>query len=97
MAAQDDDISIPANQWTEITAGNVTAIRVQNIGGNPVRLRAAVGQTEPTTIRGGVVLERGEYLGAETTLAEWHPSVVSGNRVYAFAPSGATVLTVSHA
>lgn len=95
MAAQDTDLVIEPNAWTQITAGDTTAIRVQNIGGNDVRLRAAVGEVAPSAEAGGIVLHPGEAISADLTLAQWHPSVVGGNRVYAYC-AGKCKLSVSH-
>jgi hypothetical protein len=94
--AQNTTISLAAGTWTLLTDGNVTALRVVNLGEEPIWLQATVGTTPPTTPAGALPLQPGPVLAADLTLAQLFPGVTGANRVYALAPR-ATSVSVSHA
>lgn len=96
MAARNDNVVLAAGAWTQVTDGDVSAIRVQNIGTGAVWLKARVGTGAIATLGGAICLDPLMTLGADTTLAELFPGVSGGNRVYAWSEGGGLV-SVSHA
>ena len=94
--AQNTTISLTAATWTQLTDGNVTAIRAVNLGIEPIWLQATVGATPPSNTNGGLPLLPGQILAADLTLAQLWPGVSGANRVYAFSPSASKV-SVSNA
>ena len=94
--ARNATIELPAKTWTELTAGNVTTLRVQNLGHQPIMILATVGSVEPTSRDGGLMIQPGFGLTADVTLEHLFPGVAGANRVWAVSPiSGAA--SVSHA
>ena len=94
--ARNDNVTCAANAWTQLTNGDVTALRVQNRGTQALALMATVGATPPSTTAGAIGLDPGEISAADLTLAELFPGVSGANRVYAYAYV-ASVASVSHA
>jgi len=94
--AQNTTLTLTANTWTQVTDGNVTAIRVVNEGIEPIWLQATVGAIAPTSTAGAVSLGAGQVLAADLTLAQLWPGVGGANRVYALSPRASKV-SVSHA
>ena len=87
-----DALIAVSNEWTQLTAGDVSAITFQNQGTDIV-IRVAVGATAPADTDGLIYPPKtGE---ANTLLAELAPGITGGNRVYARSPFGASVW-VSH-
>lgn len=89
------DIAI-TTEWTLLTTGDVTALRVQNLG-NTVLLKATSGATAPTDDAGAIRLDAGDALAANLTLADVWPGVSGGNRVYARALGATSLVSVSYA
>jgi hypothetical protein len=94
--AQNTTLTLAANTWTQLTDGNVTAMRVCNFGTEGIWLQATVGATPPTNTNGGLPLLPGQVMAADLTLADLWPGVSGANRVYAFSPVAAKV-SVSNA
>lgn len=88
-------ITLTASVWTQITAGDVTALRVQNQGGYEVRLKATVGAVAPTDSAGSLILQPYGVISADYVLADLWPGVSGANRVYALCDSPVSV-SVSH-
>lgn len=89
-------ITVAAGVWTQITAGDVTALRVQNQGGWEVALKATVGAVPPTDHAGDFKLAGLSAVAANYLLADVWPGVPGANRVYAWAAQPVN-LSVSHA
>jgi hypothetical protein len=94
--ARNDNVTIPALTWTQLTNANATAIRVQSVILSEVTLQATNGVTAPTTQVGVIVLAGGAVLAADLTIAQLWPGVTGANRVWAFARTP-SVASVSHA
>ena len=94
--ARNDNVTIPATTWTQLTNANATAIRVQSVSGTEIMLQATNGTTAPTTLLGVIVLPGGDVLAADLPIAQLWPGVTGANRVWAFS-SPASVVSVSHA
>jgi hypothetical protein len=94
--ARNDNVTIPALTWTQLTNASATAIRVQSVILSEIRLQATNGVTAPTTQVGVIVLAGGAVLAADLTIAQLWPGVTGANRVWAFALT-ATAASVSHA
>lgn len=89
-------ITLTASVWTQITAGDVTALRVQNQGGYEVRLKATVGAVPPTDSAGALILQPYAAISADYALSSIWPGVAGANRVYALCDAPVSV-SVSHA
>jgi hypothetical protein len=94
--ARNDNVTIPALTWTQLTNANATALRVQSVILSEMTLQATNGTTAPTTQVGVIVLAGGAVLAADLTIAQLWPGVTGANRVWAFAIT-ASVASVSHA
>ena len=88
-------VAVPARTWTQLTNADVSAIRVQNLNGYPIKIMGTVGAVAPTTDAGALVLAAGQAIAADLTLAQLFPGVSGANRVYAFSDAPALV-SVSH-
>ncbi|MBI1620030.1 hypothetical protein [Aquamicrobium zhengzhouense] len=88
-------VTLEAGEWTELTSGDVTAIRVQSLTGAPVRLTAA-GETAPEVFEGYIELNSREIISANYTLADLWPGEEGATRVWAWCSIGGKV-SVSHA
>jgi hypothetical protein len=93
--AYNGTVTIPAQAWTQITAGDVTALRAQPVGFRDVWLMGTVGATPPTSTGGGLLIKEGSILSADLSLADLFPGVAA-TRVYAYC-EGETKVSVSHA
>lgn len=93
---QNTTIDCAALSWTLLTNNDVTALRVANLGVEPVWLEAAVGAVPPTDTLGALPLRPGEILAADLTLAQLFPGIAGANRVYVYCPV-ASKMSVSHA
>lgn len=96
MAARNDNVTLAASAWTQITDGDVTAIRVQNIGTGTVWIKARVGAGALASLGGSICLDPMMTIGADTPLTELFPGVSGANRVYAWSEAGG-IVSVSHA
>ena len=88
-------ITLPAKEWVELTNADVTAIRVQNLTGNPVRL-VATGTSEPSDDTGHIRLNGGEIIAANGTIAALWPGESTATRIWAICDFHGRV-SVSHA
>ena len=93
---QNATVTVPAGTWTQITNANVTALRVQNLNGFPIKIKATAGAVAPTDAAGAITLLPHAAIAADLTLAQLFPGVSGANRVYAFSDAPALV-SVSHA
>lgn len=89
-------VTINARQWTELTGGDATAIRVQSLTGNTVKILATSGTTPPTDDGGAIELADQDVIGANYTLADLWPGVAGARRVWGWCQYRANV-SVSHA
>lgn len=89
-------INLPAGIWTQITAGDVTALRVQNQGCYAVSLKATVGDVAPTNSAGSLTLQPYAAISADYALSSIWPGVPGANRIYALSVLAGSV-SVSHA
>lgn len=96
MPAQNTDVHLPKKTWVLLTSGDVTALRVKEKFGFPVKLKATVGPVAPTNDTGSVDLLGYEGMATDVTLAQLFPGVTGANRVYGYCDY-ATVVSVSHA
>lgn len=94
--AQSANITLAAGEWTQLTNADVSAIRVQNLGGSFVRIHATTGETAPTSVGGAFRVGAGDLLAANVALADLFPGVTAGYRVWAITDYPVTV-SVSHA
>lgn len=88
-----DALIAVSNEWTQLTAGDVSTITFENQG-NDIFVRVTVGATAPSETDG--LLYPPKTGEANILLSELAPGVSGGNRVYARADFGASVW-VSHA
>ena len=91
------DIVLPNNVWTLLTDGNVSALRVQNIGEDVIQIQATSGTTAPTSAAGSIWLNPGEGQAADQTLVALFPGVASAARVWGRPLNAASKASVSHA
>jgi hypothetical protein len=77
MAAQDQIIPVPANEWTRITDNAVGNITFQNMGGYEVQVRITADTTAPAT-GGGLKYLPGQG-EANRALADLRQTVTSGH------------------
>ena len=102
MAARNTDVSLTADTWTQLTASDVTALRVQNMTRFVVIIQATVGATPPAgatladQIKGGIRLLPDMGIATDLTLATMFPGVAGATRVYATCAYNVDV-SVSHA
>ena len=96
MAARNDNVTLAAGAWTQITDGDVTALRVQNVGTGAIWIKARVGAGALASLGGAICLDSMVAIGADMTLADLFPGIAGANRVYAWSDNGGLV-SVSHA
>lgn len=92
--AQNTDITLTAETWTQLTDADVTAITFQNKSGNYVLVKGTTSASAPTDDDGAIRYNPGQG-ERNTSLADLFPGI-SAVRVYARADNGAEVM-VSHA
>ena len=97
--ARHADVTVDETAWTQLTDGDASAIRVQNLSSYAVQLQATAGATAPETAVGRVVLPAGLIVADE--LSVLFGGVAGAARVWArtvgdVSPQSAT-LSVSHA
>ena len=92
--AQNTDITLVADTWTQLTNADVTAITFQNKGPLPIKVKATTGATAPADDAGALVYEseRGEV---DMAMADLFPGI-AGVRLWALARKSVRV-AVSHA
>jgi len=92
--AQNTDVIIPIETWTQITNADVASITFQNKAGNFILIKGTVGASAPSDDDGAVRYNPGQG-ERNVSLSDLFPGVAA-TRVYAYAPTGAEVM-VSHA
>lgn len=97
MAATNTDIDLPYGVWTLLTGADVTAVRVQNIGSDTIRLQATTGTTAPTSVAGSLLVEPTAGVDASVDLADLFPGVSGAARVWARPLNDVSKVAVSHA
>lgn len=93
--AQNTTKNVPADTWTQLTDANVSSITFQNISGNFVLVKGAVGAVTPTDRTGAIRYNPGQG-ERNVLLTDLFPGLSGVNRVYAYSLDGAQVV-VSHA
>lgn len=91
-------ITIPSATWTLLTSNDVTALRLQPLGGD-LYFMGTVGAVAPVGVPsdlGAPVLQSLQFLAADLTLAQLFPGVTGATRVYGYNQTGVRV-SVSHA
>lgn len=88
--AQNANISVPANTWTQITNADATALTFFNNGECDVWLQGTVGAVSPTGGPDGIRYTPGQG-SVNVTLANLFLGVTGVTRIYAFSKSNATV------
>ena len=94
--AANTDVTATKGGPTLLNATAVTALRVQNLGDQPVRLVATATTTPPTVFTGALQLEPYGAFAADYTLAQIFPGVASAAYVWAWPLNNDCVLSVSH-
>jgi uncharacterized protein with WD repeat len=92
--AQNTDISVPKEAWTQLTDADVSSITFQNKSGNFVLIKGTTSASTPTNADGAIRYNPGQG-EPNTSLADMFPGI-SAVRLYAYAPEGALIM-VSHA
>jgi hypothetical protein len=93
---QNTTIALPQRVWTQLTDANVTAITFQNLGATAeIFVKATANTTAPTDQTGAMRYGPGQG-ERNVLLADLFPGVTGAARLWAYAPSGVSVL-VSHA
>ena len=94
--AQNTTVTLTARTWTQVTNSDANAVRVANLGTEPIWVMATVGAVAPTSFAGGLPLLTGQVMAADLSLAQLFPGVAGANRVYVYSPYASQV-SVSHA
>ena len=92
--AQNTDIHLVADTWTELTNANVTSITFQNKGSFYVLVKGTTSASAPTNEDGAIRYNAGQG-ELDTSLAEMFPGI-GALRLFAKAPKPISVM-VSHA
>ena len=92
--AQNTDIVLTADDWTQLTDANVTSITFQNKGTYYMLVKGTTDTTKPTNDDGAARYNPGQG-ERNVTLSDLFPGVAAV-RVWAYAPKSIEVL-VSHA
>ncbi len=93
--ARTDTLTIPANQWLQLTNSDATAVTFQVKGGT-VHLVATVGATPPADFDNALIYRAGQG-EANIPLADLAPGTAGANRVYGYADQGKAEIYISHA
>ena len=94
--AQNLNIALPKETWTQLSNADITALTVQNIGTDDVRIMGTVGAVAPTDVNDGILLPAGQGIKSTDTLAALFPGVAA-TRVYGYSVGGPGGVFVSHA
>lgn len=93
--ARNSTVTVPAVTWTQLTAGDVTAITFQNLGAATLKVKGTVGANAPSDDTGSISYTK--FQGERNVLlSDLFPGVSGANRVYAYIADGGDV-AVSHA
>lgn len=92
--ARNENVTLTAGTWTQLTADDASVVGVQNKGGYAVILMATTAATPPTagTTDGYLLMP---WKDAQLTLATSFPGLTSPVRLYGFCGMAVT-LFVSH-
>jgi hypothetical protein len=95
------DVTVPKRVWTILTDpadATITGVRLQNLGGFPVRIQAKADANAPETlsVQGSLILGPGEIIYATDTLANLFPGVTSPLHLFAWSPA-LVEISVNHA
>lgn len=93
--ARNTTLTLPANDWLQITNANVTALTFQNVGPYGLAIKATVDETEPSDIVGALRYAPGQG-ERSVLLADLFPGIDGAARVWAYCESPSSVF-VSHA
>ncbi len=92
--ARNETVDLSPDSWTQLTSGDVSALRAQNLSGYFVKIMATADTTAPANEDGHLVLAPMAVLAADLTLADLFPGVTSAARVWG---KGTGSVSVSHA
>ena len=92
--AQNADVVLTADDWTQLTDANVTSITFQNKGTYYMLVKGTTDTTKPTSDDGAVRYNPGQG-ERNVALSDLFPGIAAV-RVWAYAPKSIEVL-VSHA
>jgi hypothetical protein len=93
--ARNDDVTLTARQWTQITNDDAPAITFQNKGGYHALVKATVDTTAPTDFSGAIRYNPGQ--GEKNALLDdLFPGLAAPVRLWAWSDEAITVF-VSHA
>lgn len=88
MAATEGMVTLTANTWTLVTGADTTAIRIQNVSGHRLWLKATVGVSAPSGVPqsiGAILLPPGAMIDTSKTFANLFPGAGAVTRIYAYA------------
>jgi hypothetical protein len=91
--AQQTDISVPAQTWTQVTDADVTSITFQVRANDAVYIKGTTGAVAPTDTTGAIVYWSGQG-ELNKSLSDMFPGIAAV-RVYAYCDGVATV-SVGH-
>lgn len=96
--ARSDIISVPAGQWVELTAGDVTNISLYHRGGGEILLSGSTSSTAParSEAENGVPLKREHFGFVNEALTSLFPEIAAV-RVFAWTNQGPARVLVKHA
>ena len=93
---QNITMNILPRVWTRVTTAAVTALRLQHQGPGALLATATAGTAQPGDDTGAIMLQPGDVILADMTLAEIWPGIAGANHVWCRSSSGGQV-SVSHA
>ena len=93
--AQNLNIALPKETWTQLSNADITAITFQNIGQDDIVVMGTASAVAPTDVNDGIRYAVG-YGEANKSLADLFPGITAV-RVYAYAVGAAGGAFVSHA
>ena len=91
--AQNTNISVPKEAWTQLTDADVSSITFQNKSGNFVLIKGTTSASAPTDADGAIRYNPGQG-ELNTLMGDLFPGITAV-RLYAYAPEGASLM-VSH-
>lgn len=90
------DITVPADTWTLLTDADVTNITFQNKGRYHIYIKATTSTAAPTTFAGALEYAPGQG-ERHVAMGELFAGLTGADRVWAYSPSYASTVAVSHA
>lgn len=102
MVARNTDITLTADTWVELTASDVTAVRIQNFSRFMVAVQATTGvapsgATQADKVKGAIRMLGNDGMAADLTLALTFGGVTGAVRVWAYCVGQTVDVSVSHA